>query len=194
MRCSTDWRRAAPTCCSKGGTSLSKGFDLIERFSEDIDITVFRDDLGVGASVEELEAMSGKKRRSSLDAIRALPVRNSSAVPLRVRLEGLAQELTGQAPAHPVRSQRSGRAEPVAPISRHHRYRRQLHQPGRQNRSGCEISARSACAGGNRALYRRRSDRVRSHGRERHHGRSGPDILGQGDYSAWPAPLVRAPW
>ena len=31
---------------------------------------MFRDDLGEPASVEELEALSGKKRRASLDAIK----------------------------------------------------------------------------------------------------------------------------
>jgi hypothetical protein len=60
-----------PRLLFKGGTSLSKGFGLIDRFSEDIDITVFRDDIGAGASVEELEALSGKKRRAKLDAIKA---------------------------------------------------------------------------------------------------------------------------
>ena len=61
----------SPRLLFKGGTSLSKSFALIDRFSEDIDITVFRNDLGEGASVEELEALSGKKRRSKLDAIKA---------------------------------------------------------------------------------------------------------------------------
>lgn len=60
-----------PRLLFKGGTSLSKAFGLISRFSEDIDITIFRDDLGQGASVEELEALSGKKRRARLDAIKA---------------------------------------------------------------------------------------------------------------------------
>jgi len=60
-----------PRLLFKGGTSLSKGFGLISRFSEDIDITVFRDDLGAGASVADLEAMSGKQRTRRLDAIRA---------------------------------------------------------------------------------------------------------------------------
>ena len=60
----------APRLLFKGGTSLSKSFGLIDRFSEDIDITVFRSDLGEGASVEELEALSGKKRRAKLDAIK----------------------------------------------------------------------------------------------------------------------------
>jgi hypothetical protein len=55
----------------KGGTSLSKGYGLISRFSEDIDITVFREDIGEAAMVEELEALSSKKRTARLDAIRA---------------------------------------------------------------------------------------------------------------------------
>jgi hypothetical protein len=59
-----------PRLLFKGGTSLSKAYGLIRRFSEDIDITVFRDDLDVPASVEELEVLSNKKRRAKLDAIR----------------------------------------------------------------------------------------------------------------------------
>jgi hypothetical protein len=60
-----------PRLLFKGGTSLSKGFGLIERFSEDIDITVFREDLGEEASIADLAAMSGKKRQAKLDAIKA---------------------------------------------------------------------------------------------------------------------------
>jgi hypothetical protein len=59
-----------PRLLFKGGTSLSKGFGLIERFSEDIDVTVFRDDLGVPATIAELVALSRKKREAALDAIR----------------------------------------------------------------------------------------------------------------------------
>ena len=59
-----------PRLLFKGGTSLSKGYGLIRRFSEDIDITVFRDDLDEPASVEELEILSKRKRRHRLDAIR----------------------------------------------------------------------------------------------------------------------------
>jgi hypothetical protein len=59
-----------PRLLFKGGTSLSKAFGLIPRFSEDIDITVFREDLGEPADVAELDALSGKKRRARLDAIR----------------------------------------------------------------------------------------------------------------------------
>jgi Nucleotidyl transferase AbiEii toxin, Type IV TA system len=60
-----------PRLLFKGGTSLSKAFGLVARFSEDIDISVFREDLGVNTGAAELEAMSGKKRRAQLGAIRA---------------------------------------------------------------------------------------------------------------------------
>ena len=59
-----------PRLLFKGGTSLSKAYGLIQRFSEDIDITVFRDDLDEPASVQELEALSNTRRRAKLDAIR----------------------------------------------------------------------------------------------------------------------------
>lgn len=62
--------KEGPRLLFKGGTSLSKAFGLISRFSEDIDITVFRHDIGQPASIEELESLSGKKRRTRLDAIR----------------------------------------------------------------------------------------------------------------------------
>jgi Nucleotidyl transferase AbiEii toxin, Type IV TA system len=59
-----------PRLLFKGGTSLSKAHGLINRFSEDIDITAFREDLNQAASVEDLEALTGKKRKAKLDAIR----------------------------------------------------------------------------------------------------------------------------
>ncbi len=59
-----------PRLLFKGGTSLSKAYGLIQRFSEDIDITVFRDDLNEPASIDDLEALSNKQRRARLDAIR----------------------------------------------------------------------------------------------------------------------------
>lgn len=65
-------RRSAdgPRLLFKGGTSLSKAFGLIARFSEDIDITVFREGLGQAASCDELEQLSRKKRDARLVAIR----------------------------------------------------------------------------------------------------------------------------
>ena len=58
-----------PRLLFKGGTSLSKAHGLISRFSEDIDVTVFRDDLGHPASPAELTALSNKKRKAALEAI-----------------------------------------------------------------------------------------------------------------------------
>jgi hypothetical protein len=59
----------APRLLFKGGTSLSKAFGLINRFSEDIAITVFRQDLGEPISIEDLERLCGKKRNAKLDEI-----------------------------------------------------------------------------------------------------------------------------
>jgi hypothetical protein len=59
-----------PRLLFKGGTSLSKSYNLISRFSEDIDITVFRDDIGAKASAEELECLSKTARGKRLDAIK----------------------------------------------------------------------------------------------------------------------------
>lgn len=60
---------SAPRLLFKGGTSLSKAYGLIQRFSEDIDVTVFRDDLAEPASVDELQTLSGKQRRARLEKI-----------------------------------------------------------------------------------------------------------------------------
>jgi hypothetical protein len=68
-----------PRLLFKGGTSLSKGHGLISRFSEDIDITVFREDIGQAATVEELEGLSSKKRAARLDAIREACQNSSTA-------------------------------------------------------------------------------------------------------------------
>lgn len=82
-----------PRLLFKGGTSLSKGFGLIERFSEDIDVTIFRDDIGEEASVPELQALSGKKRQAKLDAIKAAS-QDYIGGPLRSQLsEALARLL-----------------------------------------------------------------------------------------------------
>ncbi|MCA1660934.1 MAG: nucleotidyl transferase AbiEii/AbiGii toxin family protein [Novosphingobium sp.] len=82
---------AGPRLLFKGGTSLSKVFGLIQRFSEDIDVTVFRDDLGVPASVAELAALSGKKRTAALDAIRDA-CEAYIAGPLTARLAAIAAD------------------------------------------------------------------------------------------------------
>jgi hypothetical protein len=81
-----------PRLLFKGGTSLSKGYGLISRFSEDIDITVFREDIGQAATVEELEGLSSKKRAARLNAIREA-CQNYINGPLLEHLSQLLREL-----------------------------------------------------------------------------------------------------
>jgi hypothetical protein len=59
-----------PRLLFKGGTSLSKAYGLISRFSEDIDMTVFRQDIGQGIEAVDLERLTGKQRRLRLEQIR----------------------------------------------------------------------------------------------------------------------------
>jgi hypothetical protein len=54
----------------KGGTSLSKCWGLIERFSEDIDIVINRDFLGFGGDKSPEKEPSKKKRRKRLEGLK----------------------------------------------------------------------------------------------------------------------------
>jgi hypothetical protein len=61
----------SPYLTFKGGTSLSKAFGLIERFSEDIDLTISR----TAPYVREIENpmddnISGKERKRRIDALK----------------------------------------------------------------------------------------------------------------------------
>lgn len=53
-----------PAPIFKGGTSLSKAYNFIDRFSEDIDITLTRKDLGFNKPDEEVIALGDKKRKA----------------------------------------------------------------------------------------------------------------------------------
>ena len=56
-----------PKLLFKGGTSLSKAFGLISRFSEDIDLVVYRDDLGFeGDRDPTMEGTLSKRERKRL--------------------------------------------------------------------------------------------------------------------------------
>ncbi len=83
-----------PRLLFKGGTSLSKGYGLISRFSEDIDITVFRSDLNQPATVEELEALGTKARSRRLENIREACSAFISGQ-LKAVLEKLLREIPG---------------------------------------------------------------------------------------------------
>jgi hypothetical protein len=52
----------------KGGTSLSKGYRLIERFSEDVDLSFHREFLGFGAE-KDPEAATGKEQVRRVEAL-----------------------------------------------------------------------------------------------------------------------------
>jgi len=54
----------------KGGTSLSKGWQLIDRFSEDIDVVIDRDVLGFGGLDGPEQAPSRKQRQKRLEALK----------------------------------------------------------------------------------------------------------------------------
>jgi hypothetical protein len=87
---------AEPRLLFKGGTSLSKAYGLISRFSEDIDITVFREDIGQHIEVENLEGLSGKKQRQILDEIKEA-CQSYIQGPLLSRLNGQIQEVFEEA-------------------------------------------------------------------------------------------------
>src|SRR5436309_2403880 len=53
----------------KGGTSLSKVFGVIERFSEDVDLSFDRAGLGFAGDSDPLNAATGKRRKYGLEAL-----------------------------------------------------------------------------------------------------------------------------
>lgn len=53
----------------KGGTSLSKVYGVIERFSEDVDLSFDRSDLGFGGDADPLQAGSKKKQQAQIKAL-----------------------------------------------------------------------------------------------------------------------------
>jgi hypothetical protein len=62
---------SGPHLTFKGGTSLSKGWKLIDRFSEDIDIVIDREFLGFGGADAPEDAPSNKQRVKRLEALMA---------------------------------------------------------------------------------------------------------------------------
>ena len=61
----------APHLTFKGGTSLSKAWGLIERFSEDIDLTIDRAMLGFGEHDSPDQAVSNKQLQKRLKQLKA---------------------------------------------------------------------------------------------------------------------------
>jgi len=82
----------SPRLLFKGGTSLSKAHNLIQRFSEDVDVTVFREDLD--GAVADMERMTKKAQHRELDAIRE-KCRAYIADRLKPELAAIVAEATG---------------------------------------------------------------------------------------------------
>lgn len=77
----------------KGGTSLSKAYGLIERFSEDVDVSFHRDYLGFGKG-DDPEAQAGNKAKErKIDALRIACIRKIETSLLPALKEKLASEL-----------------------------------------------------------------------------------------------------
>ena len=136
-----------PRLLFKGGTSLSKAYGLISRFSEDIDVTVFRSDIGQEANVEQLEALSKKKRNQRLEAIKSACQTYINGK-LHAELAALAKETDGGRgkkscnAAHRSGRSRPGQAEPIDPLPERCRKIRVRSPPG-LDRIRCEIRRRS---------------------------------------------------
>jgi len=58
-----------PALLFKGGTSLSKAFGLIERFSEDIDLSLRREDLGFADKNDPLQITGKNARKRKIDEL-----------------------------------------------------------------------------------------------------------------------------
>ena len=65
--------RFQPQLIFKGGTSLSKAYQLIERFSEDVDLSLSRQDLGF-ADKRDPEEPGISKKESMPDLMRSCPL------------------------------------------------------------------------------------------------------------------------
>lgn len=62
---------AGPTLIFKGGTSLSKAYGLIKRFSEDIDVSIDRRSLGFGSNDCDPEAeVSNTERKRRIERLK----------------------------------------------------------------------------------------------------------------------------
>jgi Nucleotidyl transferase AbiEii toxin, Type IV TA system len=134
-----------PRFLFKGGTSLSKAYGLISRFSEDIDITVYREDLGQEASVPELEALSRKKRQTRLDAIKETCrqyIQNTLAQQFGEAVQGALAESKVEANVPSVVVDPDERPGRVVLVSHSYRGTRRVHSPRREDRVRSQISSR----------------------------------------------------
>ncbi len=84
-----------PRLLFKGGTSLSKAFGLIKRFSEDIDLVVFRDGLGFeGERDPTVASRLSNKKRAALFKVLGAACRGYIREDLRTALARRIDELS----------------------------------------------------------------------------------------------------
>jgi hypothetical protein len=85
------------TLIFKGGTSLSKAYRLIHRFSEDIDLSLDRTCLGFGDEAANPEAMIGsKERRRRLDRLKEACQRKVAGELLPAMINAIEKALEGK--------------------------------------------------------------------------------------------------
>ena len=182
-----------PRLLFKGGTSLSKAHGLINRFSEDIDVTVFRDDINQTASIQDLQSLSKNKRRAKLDAIRDACHEYITGPFLGAVAGALTEDTAGTGRIEVDRTDPDGQTllvwyPTVEPASDGYV------QPVVRIESG----AKSALDPHRRVLIRPSywggATRHRSCNRGRYYHRARQNVLGQGRHRAWASALVRTAW
>ena len=87
----------------KGGTSLSKVFKVIERFSEDIDVSIDRGFLGFGGANEPEAGASNKEKQRRIEALKTA-CQEAIARKLQPALEAAIQAKVGRAEQWSLRS------------------------------------------------------------------------------------------
>jgi len=83
----------SPYLTFKGGTSLSKAYGLIERFSEDIDLTISREAPFLQVGLSPMDAgISGKERERRIEALST----NAKSFVREIALKDLSSEISTQ--------------------------------------------------------------------------------------------------
>ena len=90
----------------KGGTSLSKGWNLIERFSEDIDLSVNHEFFGIEKTTKnQREKLRKKARRYFLDVVSAELDENLQKLGVKgYRIENVVEDIDAEGKVSPVAS------------------------------------------------------------------------------------------
>jgi predicted nucleotidyltransferase component of viral defense system len=84
----------APHITFKGGTSLSKAYRLIDRFSEDIDLTISKDAPYLADGKDAMEdGVSGKERQRRIDALKENARRFVAELALPILHQSIAAKL-----------------------------------------------------------------------------------------------------